>query len=75
MNFSQDGTLLIKDSKTFNDITELDKEIFIVQKSLFDLRLKKSQNQTIKTHLIGQFKRQIARLKIRKYLLLKTKTN
>lgn len=51
--------------------TDIDQEIFILQKELFDLRIKKSRNQTIKSHLFIHAKRRIAQLKFKKFSLLK----
>jgi len=50
---------------------EIDQEIFILQKSLFDLRIKKSTSQSVKPHLFTHAKRRIAQLKFKKAILLK----
>ena len=52
-------------------ITDIDKEIFILQKNLFDLRIKKSTSQTVKPHLFLHAKRRIAQLKFKKSSLIK----
>ena len=51
---------------------EIDQEIFILQKNLFDLRIKKSTSQTVKPHLFVHAKRRIAQLKSNKALVLKS---
>lgn len=51
--------------------TDIDQEIFLLQKNLFDLRIKKSRNQVTKPHLFIHTKRRIAQLKFRKFSLLK----
>ena len=43
----------------------------MLQKSLFDLRIKKSTSQTVKPHLFIHAKRRIAQLKFKKSSLLK----
>jgi large subunit ribosomal protein L29 len=55
----------------FNNIVDIDKEIFLLQKNLFDLRLKKSTSQSVKPHLFKHTKRRIAQLKFKKSSLLK----
>ena len=54
-----------------NTITDSEKEIFILQKSIFDLRIKKSTSQNVKPHLFTHAKRRIAQLKFKKSSLLK----
>ena len=53
-------------------IVEIDKELYVLQKSLFDLRMKKMTNQTIKPHLFLHAKRRISQLKLKRHTLLKT---
>jgi ribosomal protein L29 len=60
-----------KELDKLNTIVEIDQEIFIQQKNLFDLRLKRSTSQTVKPHLFGHTKRRIAQLKFKKAVLLK----
>lgn len=55
----------------FTNILDIDKEIFILQKNLFDLRLKKSSSQSVKPHLFKHTKHRIAQLKFKKSILLK----
>jgi ribosomal protein L29 len=52
-------------------VVDIEKEIFILQKSLFDLRIKKSTSQNVKPHLFLHAKRRIAQLKFKKSSLLK----
>ena len=60
-----------KEIDKLTTVVEIDQEIFILQKSLFDLRIKKSTSQTVKTHLFTHAKRRIAHLKFKKAILLK----
>ena len=62
-----------KDLKNLTDITEIEKEIFLLQKNLFDLKIKKSTSQTIKPHLFAHAKRRLVHLKFKKAFLLKSK--
>jgi large subunit ribosomal protein L29 len=50
-------------------ISDIDQEIFILQKNLFDLRIKRATNQSNKPHLFLHTKRRIAQLKFKKSLL------
>lgn len=47
---------------------EIDKELFLLQKSLFDLRMKKLSSQVEKPHVFIHLKRRIAQLKMKKHL-------
>jgi ribosomal protein L29 len=58
-----------KDLNTFVNLEEIEKEIFIFQKNLFDLRMKRSVNQKIKVHLFSHYKRRIAQLNFKKFSL------
>lgn len=51
--------------------SDIDQEIFLLQKSLFDLRIKRSTNQTNESHLFTHTKRRIAQLKFKKSTLIK----
>lgn len=53
-------------------VDEIDKEIFCVEKKLFDLRIKRAVTQGMKPHLYRQAKRQLAQLKFKRTFLLKT---
>jgi large subunit ribosomal protein L29 len=44
---------------------EIDQEIFLLQKNLFDLRMKRATNQATKPHLFQHAKRRIAQLKFK----------
>ena len=62
-----------QDLNSLNNLVEIDNEIFILQKSLFDLKIKRSTNQTIKPHLFVHAKRRLAQLKFKKLSLLNIK--
>jgi|TARA_B110000977_G_scaffold201808_1_gene298837 large subunit ribosomal protein L29 len=62
--YSELGSLLTE--------SEIDQEIFILQKSLFDLRIKRSTNQASKPHLFKHAKRRIAQLKFKRSQILQT---
>ena len=49
----------------------IDQEICLLQKNLFDLRIKRATNQSVKPHLFRHAKRRIAQLNFKKALLLK----
>ena len=55
----------------FTTVDEIDKEIFISQKFLFDLRMKKATNQALKPNFFIHTKRRIAQLTFKKAFLLK----
>jgi ribosomal protein L29 len=50
-------------------LIEIDQEIFILQKNLFDLRIKRSTSQSVKPHLFLHAKRRLAQLQYKKSLL------
>ena len=58
------------DLNKLTTIGDIDQEIFLIQKNLFDLRIKKATNQSIKAHLFKHAKRRIAQLKFKKVILL-----
>jgi ribosomal protein L29 len=60
--------------KSLENLQEIEKEIFLVQKSLFDLRMKKSTSQSVKPHLFRHKKRRLAQLKFH-YSSLLAKSN
>ena len=61
-----------KETDRFSDLIEIDKEIWVLQKSLFDLRLKKmTAGTSTKPHLFIQVKRRISQLQFKKSLLKK----
>jgi ribosomal protein L29 len=55
-----------KDLNSLTTLAEIEQEIFLLQKNIFDLKLKKSTNQKIKPHLFVHTKRRIAQLKYKK---------
>jgi ribosomal protein L29 len=63
-----------KELEKLTTVVDLDQEIFILQKNLFDLRIKRSTSQSVKPHLFGHAKRRIAQLKFKKSLLLKVQS-
>ena len=62
-----------KDLNAIINISEIEQEIFLLQKNLFDLRIKRSTSQSIKPHLFLHSKRRLAQLKFKKSFLLKNK--
>nr|YP_009545270.1 ribosomal protein L29 [Synura uvella]AYO28424.1 ribosomal protein L29 [Synura uvella] len=60
-----------KELNELNNINDIEKEIFIVTKNLFDFRIKKSTNQNVKAHLFTHTKRRLAQLNYKRSLLLK----
>jgi ribosomal protein L29 len=55
-----------KDLNVLKTFEEMEQEIFLLQKNLFDLRMKRSTNQSIKYHLFTHYKRRIAQLNFKK---------
>jgi ribosomal protein L29 len=53
----------IQETKT---LEEIEKEIFLLQKSLFELRFKRSNRKEIKSHLFVHAKRRIAQFQYKK---------
>ena len=62
-----------KELDKLTTLIEIEKEIFLFTKNLFDLRMKKSTNQSIKPHLFVHTKRRLAQLKYKKFSLLSSK--
>jgi large subunit ribosomal protein L29 len=60
-----------KDLNSIDTKSAIEQEIFILQKSLFDLRIKRSTNQATKPHLFKHAKRRIAQLKFKQSLMSK----
>lgn len=60
-----------KELENITTLVDLEKEIFLFTKNLFDLRMKKSTNQSVKPHLFVHTKRRLAQLKFKKLSLLK----
>lgn len=61
--------------KDLTSILEIDQEILILQKKLFDFKMQKSKTQAIKPHLFIHTKRRISQLKYKKTVLLKNNSN
>ena len=60
-----------KELDSLTNIVDIEKEIFLLQKSLFDLKLKRSTSQAIKPHLFKHAKRRLAQLQFKKFSLVK----
>lgn len=60
-----------KDLKNLETIKEIDQEIFLAQKTLFEYKLKKISTQGIKPHVFKHTRRRLAQLKFKKSCLLK----
>jgi large subunit ribosomal protein L29 len=60
-----------KELIAFTSITDIDKEIFELQKNLFDLRLKRLTKQSVKPHIFSHLKRRIAQLMLKRSVQLK----
>ena len=63
-----------KEIDKLTTVVEIEQEIFILQKNLFDLRIKKKTSQTLKPHLFLHSKRRLAQLNFKKSTLLKNNT-
>jgi large subunit ribosomal protein L29 len=61
-----------KELNKLSTIIEIDQEILNLSKNLFDLKIRRSTNQSIKPHLFKHTKRRIAQLNFRKNLLAKS---
>lgn len=55
-----------KELEIFNNNSDINDEIFKLQKTLFNLRAKRAVNQAIKPHVFSHLKRRIAQLKFKK---------
>lgn len=55
-----------KELDSLKTIEDIEREIFLFQKNLFDLRMKRSSNQKINSHLFSQYKHRIAQLYTKK---------
>ena len=58
-----------KNLDTLKTLIEIDQEIFLLQKNLFDLRIKRSTSQSVKPHLFLHAKRRLTQLKYKKSTL------
>ena len=54
-----------KDLIKLESVTDIEQEIFLLQKFLFDLRIKSSTNQSVKPHLFKHTKRRISQLQLK----------
>ena len=63
-----------KDLSNLSTISDIDQEIYLLQRNLFDLRIKRATNQATKSHLFTHAKRRIAQLQFKKSLLIKFST-
>ena len=61
-----------KDLENLTTVVDIDKEIFLLQKNLFDLRIKKSTSRAVKPRLFAHAKRRLVHLKFKKSFLLKS---
>ena len=62
-----------KDLEKFLTINDVDEELFVHQKKLFDLKVKKLGKKKEKnSHFSTHFKRRIAQLQFKKSILIKT---
>jgi ribosomal protein L29 len=55
-----------KELEFFSTISDIDQEIFLQKKNLFELKIQKKTNKQIKTHLFSHIKRRIAQLNLKK---------
>lgn len=60
-----------KELDSLTNIVDIEKEIFLLQKSLFDLKIKRSTSQAIKPHLFKHAKRRLAQLHFKKSSFIK----
>jgi len=58
-----------KEVDIFSTLSDIDQEIFLQQKILFELKIQVGTNKETKTHLFSHTKRRIAQLKFKKTLL------
>lgn len=61
--------------KDLKNIVDIDQEILILQKKIFDFKMQKLKTQAIKPHLFIHAKRRIAQLKFKKAFFLKNNSN
>lgn len=61
------------DLSNFSTLSDIEDELFLQQKNLFELKVKKTiENKNKQNHLYVYFKRRIAHLQFKKSLFLKT---
>jgi ribosomal protein L29 len=61
-----------KELSSLTNVGDIDQEIFLLQKELFELRITQARKQAFKSHLFAHTKRRIAQLKFKKFSVLKT---
>jgi ribosomal protein L29 len=54
-----------KELVNLTTLDEIEKELFLLQKNLFNLRIQKLTSQSVKNHLFSHTKRRISQLKFR----------
>ena len=60
-----------KELDSLTNVVDIDNEIFLLQKNLFDLKLKKFTSQNVKPHLFTHTKHRLAQLQFKKSGLIK----
>jgi len=61
-----------KELANVSNLSDIEEELFVVQKALFEFKIKKTIEQKKKPHFYTHFKRRIAQLEFKKSILLKT---
>lgn len=62
-----------KELDNLKTLGEIENEIFLLTKNLFDLRIKRSTNRAVNPHLFIHTKRRLAQLKYKQFSLAKEK--
>lgn len=62
-----------KELENLKTLEEIEKEIFVLTKDLFNFRMKRSTTQKVNPHLFIHTKRRLAQLKYKQFSLLKEK--
>ena len=62
-----------KEIQSLVDIAEIEKEIFLLQRTLFKFRLGTATKREVSPHLFVHVKRRIAQLNFKKSLIFKSK--
>jgi large subunit ribosomal protein L29 len=62
-----------KDLNLLSTINEIDQEIFLLQKTIFDQRIIRATNQANRPHIFKHTKRRIAQLKFKKSIIISSK--
>jgi large subunit ribosomal protein L29 len=61
-----------KEIINLSTLEETEKEIYLLQKNLFDLRIKRATSQSVKPHLFTHAKRRLAQLQFKKMSFIST---